>query len=169
MFLSHSLIYCCGFPSGRIGNFRGYCMQGESVAMAAHPALVLTTVTSRLAEGALGNSCTASNIRPDTTRDFHHLAGLDLKWCALTMLIPNHESFKARGGGEMSCPLDLWTHTDSASTKNGASFNVSQNLYYNRYSVEMLCQINTVIKKTFLRSWGSPCMTKIHHKYERAL
>lgn len=66
-------------------------MQGESVAMAAHPARVLITrylQTGRRSPGKLVYS-------------LHVIfAGLDLNCRALT--IPNHESFKARGGGEMS-------------------------------------------------------------------
>lgn len=69
----HSQIYRCGFPSGHIGNFRGFGMQGESVAMAAHPACVLTTVTSRLAEEALGNSrqCAVYSLHVIFARTLH--------------------------------------------------------------------------------------------------
>lgn len=59
---------------------------------------------------------------------------------------------------EMSRPLDLCTRTDFSvlngalecvkeEKKKGVSLNVSQNLYYNRYSVEMFCEINTLYSR----------------------
>ncbi len=80
------------------------------------------------------------------------LDGLDLKRWALTLLIPNHESFKAGGrGGNVTSPGFEHVHRfnrgkrsiGDVSGREKNVWNVSQNLYYNRYSVEMFCEINT--------------------------
>lgn len=147
----HCQILCCGFPGGHNGNFMG----GESVAMAAHPASVIPPDWQEKLWETHPYSLqiifvlTRHVIPPD-------LSGLDFRWCALTMLIPNHESLKACGrGGNVTSPGFVHTHrfqprirdVSGREKKKTFSLNVSQNLYYNRYSVEMFCEINTLYSR----------------------